>query len=572
MSKKWWQAAIVYQIYPKSFQDSNDDGVGDIPGIIRRLDYIQSLGVNMIWLNPIFESPQVDNGYDVSDYYAIDEVFGTMEDVEELIEAAHLRGIKVLFDLVLNHTSDKHPWFQEALKGPKNLYRDFYLWADAPEEGQVPNNWASFFGGSVWEKEPDGSQFYFHLFAKEMPDLNWENPAVQKALIDVALFWLGKGVDGFRLDAFIHVEKESGFPDVAGVVPGELVLAEEQYANLPNVNHYLRNFAQALREKHPDVFLVGEAASASVDLAVNYTDPRNEACDAVITFRYFPENEDNKDQRLPLNMQKGKLDLKRFKETMQEWQAKMDPVGGPTLYWNNHDMARAVSRFGNSIKCRENSAKMLAASMYLQKGIPFILNGEEIGIKNLEMQNLEQFNAPEAKGFFEKALSLGYSKAAALELLNATSKDASRGAMQWDQSDFAGFSSAVPWTGVNEEKEYTILKQENEENSILNFYRKLLKYKQTPLFTKGKFHLLRSSEQLYCYERIYAGLKALVICNHSEKADVFNYQELNHKDFTVLLQNEGNTIQNNQIRLSPYGAVVIVFEKENALHPMVHTF
>ncbi|WP_051912451.1 glycoside hydrolase family 13 protein [Carnobacterium funditum] len=562
MTTEWWKEAIVYQVYPRSFQDSNNDGVGDLKGIIDRLDYIQSLGVTVIWLNPIFTSPQIDNGYDVSNYYEIDSLFGSMEDTEELIKQAHNRGLKVIFDFVLNHTSDQHPWFLEALKDPDNPYRDYYLWADGKAEGQLPNNWASFFGGSVWEKEPLGKQYYFHLFAKEMPDLNWGNPNVQSAMLEIASFWMKKGVDGFRLDAFIHMDKEEGYPDVPSTVDGELVLAENYYANLPKVNEYMKTFAQALRSQYPDVFLVGEAASATIDLAVNYSDPVNEACDAVITFRYFPEDETQKDARLPMSMQSGNLDIKKFKETMVEWQERLADFGGPTLYWNNHDMARAVSRFGDAVHYRENSSKMLATLMYLQKGIPFILNGEEIGMKNLEIKAIENFFAPEAKVFYKKAYDLGYRSDYILKELNSTSKDASRGVMQWDNSTFAGFSSTTPWSGVNIEPDYNVANQEEKTSSILNYYRKLLSYKKTPLFTKGSFKLVETNDHLYCYERKLGDQTALICCNLTNQSFIYSDSRFSNETVTVLLSNGDNSLEHQQIRLEPYGSVVLVLENE----------
>lgn len=489
---KWWKNAVVYQIYPKSFQDTNDDGIGDLKGILKRMDYIRSIGVNMIWLNPVFDSPQIDNGYDVANYYAIDDSFGTMADMEKLIEEAHKRGIKVMMDFVLNHTSDQHPWFQEALKGPDNLYRDYYIWHEAVKERSVPNNWGSFFGGSVWEKEPNSDSFYFHLFAKEMPDLNWENPEVRLAMADCAEFWLDKGIDALRLDAFIHVDKEADFPDVSTANKNEIVLAENYYANLPKVIDYMKEFSQRIRKDYPNVFLVGEAASASIDLAKQYTDPINAVCDSVITFRYFPETEQLKDERLPLNMQHGKLDLKKFKQIMAEWQKELAPIGGPVLYWNNHDMARAVSRFGDDEQHRDNSSKMLATLMYLQKGIPFLLNGEEIGMKNLTIETIENFSLPGADLFYQIALDLGHSKEFALEHLNARSKDVSRGIMQWDNSNFAGFSARAPWSGVNREEKYNVLDQEADVNSILNYYRMVLELKQEPVFYRRCVSIVRN--------------------------------------------------------------------------------
>ncbi|MFL2100869.1 alpha-glucosidase [Desemzia sp. FAM 23991] len=560
MEEKWWQQAIVYQIYPGSFQDTGKNGLGDLRGIINRLKYIQSLGVTVIWLNPIFESPYVDNGYDVSDYYAIDPVFGTMEEVDELLTEAHKLGLKVIFDLVLNHTSDQHPWFQEALKGRDNPYRDFYIWSDPRPGGQLPNNWASFFGGSVWEKEPIEDQFYFHLFAKEMPDLNWNNEAVQREIVKIAEYWLDKGVDGFRLDAFIHLDKAEGFPDVEAE-EGEIVLAEEYYSNLENVTDYIADVARVLRKKKPDIFILGEAASADVEMARRYSDPKNEACDTVVSFRFFPMDESHKDPRLPFNMQKDQLDIAAFKEIMTDFQNGLEDIGGPTLYWNNHDMARMVSRFGDVENGRDNSVKMLATLMYLQKGIPILLNGEEIGMKDLEQSSLDDFKLPNEQFFREKALELGYSEDFVLHQLNAKSINASRGVMQWDTSEYAGFSTVPPWSGVNIEPSYTVEMQEKNEFSILNYYRQLLKYKKTPLFTKGQFRLLETNHQLYCYERQLGDLTAIVCCNFDSQEATFIDTRLTKFAYNVLIANENNRVETDKIILAPHGAIVIVFDK-----------
>lgn len=560
MEEKWWQQAVVYQVYPGSFQDTNNDGIGDIRGLIERLKHIQSLGANVIWLNPIFQSPQVDNGYDVSDYYTIDPLYGTMEDVEELLDKAHSLGIKVIFDLVLNHTSREHHWFQEAIKGRDNPYRDFYIWSDPKPGDQLPNNWASFFGGSVWEKEPSGDQYYFHLFDKTMPDLNWENERVQQEVVNIADYWLEKGVDGFRLDAFIHLDKAKGFPDVHAK-EGEIVLAEEYYSNLEKVTDYIAEMAKTLRRKKEDIFILGEAASADVKKAREYSDPANGACDTVVTFRFFPMDESQKDARLPSDMQIEKLDIPAFKKTMSEFQEGLSDIGGPTLYWNNHDMARMVSRFGSTENERDNSTKMLATLMYLQKGIPVLLNGEEIGMKNLERDSLDDFKKMKEIYFIEKAQSLGYSDEFIIEQLNARSINASRGVMQWDTSDYAGFSTCPPWSGVNEEPKYTVEMQELDETSILNYYKKLLKYKKTPLFTKGDFQLLDTNHHLYCYERTLGDFTALVCCNFSDQEQLFIDARLTKLSYTDILQNEHNEIEADRITLAPYGAVVVVFEQ-----------
>lgn len=557
VNQKWWQSAVVYQIYPRSFQDTNEDGIGDIQGIIQRLNYIHSLGVNVIWLNPIFISPQIDNGYDISNYYRIDPIFGTMSDVEELIEKAHQLGIKLMFDFVLNHTSDQHPWFQEALHDPDSLYRDYYLWADEKKAGQLPNNWASFFGGSVWEKAPNRKDYYFHLFAKEMPDLNWKNPEVRVAMLNIAKFWLAKGVDAFRLDAFIHIAKEKDYPDVANVAEGKLAIAEEFYSNLPEVHEYLSDFIEEVRRVKPDVFIVGEAASADVDLAVAYTDPTKDECDAVISFRHFVEDESQKDPLLPSGMQKGSLDYHTFKKVMAEWQIKLASIGGPTLYWNNHDMARIASRFGDERQeFRKNSSKMLATLMYLQKGIPFILYGEELGMLNLKMKDLAAYEDPGAVGFYEEATNLGYSDSAILEMLNSSSKDVSRGAMQWDASDYSGFSKVAPWSGVNQSKEDTVATEEIEKNSVLNYYRKMIALKKTSLFTTGVFQLQETSDEFYCYTRSIEDSTANIYCNLTDTPKQMTCSKAEQAG-TVLLENEGNYIQNQQIHLAPYGCLVI---------------
>ncbi|UJF15214.1 alpha-glucosidase [Jeotgalibaca sp. MA1X17-3] len=554
----WWHSVIIYQVYPMSFQDSNGDGVGDVKGIIGRLDYIQSLGANTIWMNPIFLSPKIDNGYDVANYEEIDPQFGTMEDVERLIEEAHYRGIRIVFDLVLNHTSNQHPWFQEALKGKDNPYRDYYIWKDGKNGGlKAPNNWQGYFREPVWEKEPNGDQYYFHLFAKEMPDLNWKNPEVRQALLDVACFWMGKGVDGFRLDAFIHIEKETGYPDV-DLPEGEIGLAEQYYSNLPKVNTYMKQFTTELRERYPYVYILGEAASADVNLARSYCDPEEGGCNSVITFRYFTMDEDSKDPRLNSNLQKSSLLYSAFKDNMEEWQSVMADVGGPTLYWNNHDIPRAISRLGDSEIYRNNSAKMLATLMYLQKGIPIIYYGEEIGMKNLYMDDIEDFHAPEAKSFYEKALKLDYNKEWALYNLRESSKDASRGVMQWDDREFAGFSGTKPWSGVNLEPTYTVKSQVRNPFSVLSYYKDVLNLKRTDLFIYGTYKMMKTPNQLFVYERVWGNKSGLVVCNVTADHQEYYLPEVAPEGYRrIILENEGIKIEKGCVKLGPYGAVVL---------------
>ncbi|MGB3160970.1 MAG: alpha-glucosidase [Carnobacterium sp.] len=560
--KKWWKKAIIYQVYPRSFKDTSGNGIGDIRGIIQKLDYIKKLGVNTIWLNPIVRSPQIDNGYDVSDYYTIDPIFGTMEDMEELIEEAHKRELNIIFDFVLNHTSIEHNWFQEALKGPDNPHRNFYIWSDALPNGDLPNNWASLFGESVWEKEPVGDQFYFHLFKKEMPDLNWDNPHVGNAMIDIGKFWIDKGIDGFRLDAFIHLDKLDDFSREITLNNKEVISAQEINENLPNIKNYIQNLTSGLRKEKPDIFILGEAASADANLAFTYTDPKNDMCDAIISFMLFPEDHSVKDARLPFNMQHAILDKDEFKKTMIEWQEKLDCFGGPTLYWNNHDMPRAVSRFGDEKLFRDNSSKMLATLMYLQKGIPFIYYGEEIGMCNLRHENPQEFETPGAVAFYAKSKALGYTEEHILKELNSTARDVGRGVMQWDDSEFAGFSTMTPWSGVNIEEQYTVYAQEKDPISILAYYRAVLKHKNTPIFTEGSFRMFEMKGSLYSYERVLDNQHAVVICNFSDTKERIFQTGMIDNQWQIILQNEGNCIEGNCITLAPFGAIVLL---ENTL-------
>ncbi len=556
MATKWWQEAIIYQIYPKSFKDSNNDSVGDIPGITSQLDYIKSIGVNTLWLNPIFISPQVDNGYDISNYYAIDPLFGTEDQLSEFIEEAHKRQLKIVFDLVLNHTSTQHPWFYEASKSPDNIYRDYYIW----EKGRgtlPPNNWASFFGGSVWEKDKQSDDYYFHLFDKEMPDLNWQNPEVRHAMLDIAKYWLTKGIDGFRFDAFIHLEKADFSLQVPDIPEGQVAIAEEYYANLPKVRDYLSAFIGELRAIKPDLFILGEAASANESLARQYTDPANHQCDTVVSFRYFPEEFSEINDQLPEGLQQKRLAVKEFKATMASWQAQLNGERFPTLYWNNHDMPRLVSRFGDDQKFRDESAKMLATLMYLQRGLPIILYGEELGMKNVVIDDVDVFQDPAAKDYFNEMLAKGMAQQDALAVIASVNKEASRGAMQWNAEAYAGFSEVEPWSDVNIEAVYNVADQEALSESVLHYYQALLALKQQPLFGEAAFELLETGDDTYVYQRELADQLALVACNLSKKPVIIEVpDELTGGQ--VVLHGTPYILTKNQLELPPYGAVVII--------------
>lgn len=496
---------IIYQIYPKSFKDSSHSGIGDLRGVIESLDYIKQIGVTTIWLNPIFLSPQIDNGYDVSDYESIDPIFGSMRDVEVLIKQAHQRGLKIMFDLVLNHTSSKHPWFISATEDKNSLYRDFYLWEDLKEGNELPNNWASFFGGPVWEREPYFNQVYFHLFDKEMPDLNWDNPKVREAMLNVALFWLEKGVDGFRLDAFIHMKK-ADFSLIVKEDPEKTLIAEEYYANLPEVSIYLEEFIEALKKRKPSLFILGEAASATPVLAKSYLGPN--LCDAVISFDHVQDKLDINEEELDLGLTKKVIDVKGIKGRLKAWQTELDNDELPSLYWNNHDMPRLVSRFGQTGKLRVKSIKSLSTGMYLLRGIPVILYGEEIGMKNLEIDDVNTFYDDITRCQYDYLIERGWEHHEAMERITAQNKEASRGFMQWESES----NQTNNWIGENKEAVFNVSDQLASEDGVLTHYQELFSLKQDDLFANAQVEFIESSDNMIIYKRKLEGQEALIIC------------------------------------------------------------
>lgn len=551
---EWYDKAIIYQIYPKSFQDSNGDGIGDLQGIIQRIPYLQQLGINAVWLNPIFVSPQIDNGYDVANYFAIEPTLGTMEDMEALIKAFHKAGIKLILDFVLNHTSDQHPWFLDAAKNPDSIYRDYYMFAG--HDGQKPNNWGSFFGGSVWADDPAGTgASYFHLFDKRMPDLNWQNPEVRHAMGDIAEFWLAKGIDGLRLDAFIHVAKadlRQNYPLAAGQqVP---VVAEPFFANLPNVKTWLQPFSQRIKQQFPHAFLLGEAASANVNLAVTYTEKANQLMDSVITFRYFTEDESHLDPAISGQFQPKPLDVTAFKQTQVVWQQTLAAVSKPTLYWNNHDMARVATRYVTAGEAHDVQAKSLAMMMYLQRGIPIIYYGEELGMQNLQFSQIDQFNDQAATDFTQQAQVAGYSEADALHMLSQTHKLPARGGMQWDESAHAGFTTGTPWVDGAFDATINVETEQQNANSLLRFYQNLIALKKSPVFTEGDYYLLDTDDSSYVYQRHLDKQTMIVAVNLSATTSTITLPTGHYRATLTAGQHE---INDNQLTLSAYAGCVI---------------
>lgn len=548
--RHWYDQAIIYQIYPKSFQDSNSDGIGDLNGIRKRIPYLKELGINAIWLNPIFVSPQVDNGYDVSNYFAIDPKMGTMEDMDNLIKEMHEAGIHVIMDFVLNHTSDQHPWFQDAIKNPESIYRDYYIFAG--ENNQRPNNWGSFFGGSVWEKDPAGTgQFYFHLFDKRMPDLNWNNPEVRHAMTEIAKYWLEKGIDGLRLDAFIHIAKadlRQNFP--VDSKDKEPVIAEPFFANLPQVQKWMRPFCEEIKQDYPDALLLGEAASANVNLAVDYTNKDNHLMDSVITFRYFTEDQSKIDPSFLSNYQPKQLDWVKFKQNQTIWQQTLSGISKPILYWNNHDMARLATRIAKN----DTQARSLAMLMYLQCGIPIIYYGEELGMRNLQFENVNDFQDDTVKEFVKSAEKAGVTSKEALLMASKAHKLPARGPMPWDNERNNGFTEKEPWIKGKKLDETNAADEIADDSSMFNFYKKLISLKKEQLFQDGNYYLWSTSDGSYVYERNLKDKKALIAVSLSQEPIEIEVG----KEFSSERLSAGEyDLTAGKLRLEPYAGVVL---------------
>lgn len=554
----WYDHAIIYQIYPKSFQDSNGDGIGDLNGIRERIPYLQNLGINAVWLNPIFVSPQVDNGYDVSNYFAIDPHMGTMEDMENLINELHQAGIRVIMDFVLNHTSDQHPWFQDAIKNPNSLYRDYYIFAG--HDNQRPNNWGSFFGGSVWEPDPAGTgQSYFHLFDKRMPDLNWKNPEVRHAMLEIAEFWLKKGIDGLRLDAFIHIGKadlRQNYPTANNT--NEPIVAEPFFANLPQVQEWMRPFCQQIKRDYPDALLLGEAASASVNLAVDYTNKRNHLMDSVITFRYFKDDDSKVDQRFSDQYQPKSLDLTAFKQNQVIWQQTLAGISQPVLYWNNHDMPRIATKVAKT----PTQAKSLAILMYLQRGIPIIYYGEELGMKNLHFSDVKQFEDQTVLPWLKEAEAAGISHEKAMSMVSDSHKLPARGPMPWNNTQNNGFSDGEPWIRGEAENNVSVASEVNSDSSLFTFYKKMIALKKEKLFQSGKYYMISTDKNSYVYQRDLVDESAIVAVSLSEQKTTIEIPA----DYTIEKLKAGEyQLTNGKLTLMPYAGVVLKKENQHAI-------
>ena len=492
--EKWWKKAVIYQIYPRSFQDSNGDGIGDLNGIICRLDYLENLGIDAIWLSPVCKSPQDDNGYDISDYQDIDPMFGSIEDMERLIQEAKKHHIRIIMDLVLNHSSDEHRWFQEARKSRENPYHDYYIWRDG-EEGCPPNEMRACFGGSAWEWVPEIKQYYFHQFSVKQPDLNWENPKVRREIYNMIDWWIKKGAGGFRLDVIDQIAKE---PD-KGIT-----------ANGPRLHEFIREMSrEVFRGK--DLITVGEAWGATPELAKLYSNPDDSEFSMVFQFEHIVLDQEEGKEKWDL----APLPFLKLKEILNRWQMELSGRGWNSLFWNNHDLPRIVSRWGNDGEYRVESAKMLAILLHGMQGTPYIYQGEELGMTNA-LYAIEDYRDIETRNMYRERLHKGYDEADIIASIHAKGRDNARTPMQWDASENAGFTQGIPWLRVNPNyKEINAASQLHDENSVFACYKKLIRLRKTwDVFVDGTFRmLLEDDENFFAYQRENAFRKLLVICN-----------------------------------------------------------
>lgn len=553
MNKKWWKESVVYQIYPRSFMDSDGDGIGDINGITSKLDYLKELGINVIWLSPVYQSPNDDNGYDISDYQAIMEEFGTMEDFDRMLQAAHERGIKIMMDLVVNHTSDEHAWFVESRKSKENPYRDYYIWREG-KNGEAPNNWGSCFGGSAWEYDQATDMYFLHLFSKKQPDLNWDNEKVRKEVFDMMTWWLSKGVDGFRMDVISMISKVPELPDGTkgeGALYGDF---GPSVINGPHVHEYLQEMRSRVLSEF-DTITVGETSGVTVEEAVKYAADDESELNMVFQFE---QNDLDNGEHSKWNLKK--IHLPDLKEILAKWQTRLEGKAWNSLYWNNHDQPRIVSRLGNDKEYREVSAKMLATCLHMMKGTPYIYQGEELGMTNVPFASLEEFRDIESINAYHEYTENGIiGEEDMLKFLCYKSRDNARTPMQWDNSANAGFSEARPWIKVNPNyTEINAQEQLNRNDSVFHYYQKLIALrKQKEIIVYGNFELLLpEDEDIFMYTRVLEKEKLLVICNFSKNERVVKLPD-GFEAGDILITNYENLEISDELKLRPYEAIVI---------------
>ena len=557
MEKRWWKESVVYQIYPRSFCDSNGDGFGDLNGITSKLDYLKELGVDVIWLSPVYKSPNDDNGYDISDYQDIMDEFGTMEDFDRMLATAHEKGIKIMMDLVVNHTSDEHKWFIESRKSTDNPYRDYYIWRPAKEDGSLPNNWGSCFSGPAWEYDKTTDMYFLHLFSKKQPDLNWDNPVVRQEVFDMMNWWLEKGVDGFRMDVISLISKEQ--PELPDKEPGINGYATFNVsANGPHVHEYLQEMRQKALN-NADTITVGECSGVTLEEAKKYARSDEKELNMVFQFEHMDVDSDEKAGKWTTR----KMDLRDLKKILTRWQKGLQDIAWNSLYWENHDQPRSVSRFGNdSDEYREISAKMLATCIHMMQGTPYVYQGEELGMTNCPFNTLENFRDLESINAFHELTEQGkMTEEEMMAAIGYKGRDNARTPMQWDDSANAGFSGAdaTPWIMVN--PNYTKINakdQVSREDSVFKYYQKLIRLRhESDLIVYGTYDLILDDDKdIYAYIRTLGDEKLIVYCNFSENTREVELPE-EFTDGKILISNYNDAKVSEKITLRPYEAIVI---------------
>lgn len=556
MEKKWWKESVVYQIYPKSFKDSNGDGIGDIKGIIEKLDYLKELGVNVLWISPMLESPQDDNGYDISDYRRIYEDYGTMEDYEEMLSEAHKRDIKVLMDLVVNHTSDEHNWFIESRKSKDNPYRDYYIWKD-PVNGKEPNNWGGVFGGSAWEYDEKTQMYYLHLFSKKQPDLNWENEKVRREVYDMMTFWCEKGIDGFRMDVISMISKNQAFPD--GEVKNGLYGDFNPYCvHGPRIHEFLQEMNKEVLSRY-DIMTVGETSGVTIEEAQKYAGEDRNELNMVFQFEHVEDACCDHGKWTT-----AKFNFRDFKKTMIKWQEELQGKAWNSLFLGNHDQPRSVSRFGNDNPAyRETSAKMLATCLHMMQGTPYVYQGEELGMTNAYFDKLEDYRDIESINFFTELTEAGImTPEYMMKCLMLRSRDNARTPMQWNDSAQGGFTSGKPWIRINSNyKEINAAQQLGDPASVFHYYQKLIRLrKEKDIIVYGDFEALcRDDDKIFAYTRKLDQKKLLTVCNFSDQDAEMEIPE-EFAGAQCLITNLGRTVFDRNFVLRPYEAFVLYKE------------
>jgi hypothetical protein len=552
MKKAWWKEAIVYQIYPRSFCDSNGDGIGDLNGITSKLDYLKELGIDVIWLSPVYKSPNDDNGYDISDYEAIMTEFGTMDDFDKMLSEAHRRGIKIVMDLVVNHTSDEHPWFVESRSSKDNPKRDYYIWKEG-KNGKEPNNWGSAFSGPAWKYDEKTDMYYLHLFSVKQPDLNWENQKVRKEVFDMMTRWCKKGIDGFRMDVISLISKPEGFPDAKVVgLYGDMNIC----ANGPKVHDYLKEMNQKVLSKF-DIMTVGETAGVTLDEAKRYANSEGSELNMVFQFEHM-----NLDSGEKFKWSTKHIPLVPLKENLTKWQLGLDDVAWNSLYFCNHDQPRIVSRLGDdSDEFRELSAKCIATCLHMMQGTPYVYQGEELGMTNTVFNSVDDFRDLESVNAYRELIESGlYTKEDMFPKIAHKSRDNARTPMPWDTSENAGFTTGTPWLALNPNyNKINVADQLKREDSVFHYYQKLIKLrKEYEIIVYGKYELLLpDDEHIFAYVRTLGNQKLLVVCNFSKTEQKFDFS--GYENAKVLISNYDGNIS-EKATLKPYSAIALLLD------------